>query len=1142
MSSSSSAATGSRPSSPHTPEPTDSFDPVAIQSDFDMGSWYPSDAENLLSPQSSWHLDSTLQIDPQKYEEGDQILHLDDLIQQNAYDDSPSPLFTSPELPSKSDLDVHQTTFALSNPSSFHPSSLFTANERVLATKPVPPPASLPRKHDPSTNIKVVYPPKDSCYNLPIMFPSLPEGGTKSRVETQVRVTVDLADSSSSSDPTKYDRVGSWKWLQLPRGTATKRRTRKQGKIDPDAQDILRLTATVTCASAPHNRVYSCTTCQTREVGSPSQFSLFSQLKRQQAKRVAKKLASRVRPTRSDSESGDDAATKSTKGKQQEDTTSIIQFNCAEIQDFSSGSVVLPLRITCYCRHHREKVGFSVHFAMMDHNGRIVGSGISKPIMITDDHKTPATKSSDVATGISTMDFEWSKDGPTKAEPGLDARAPSKRKKDASKSSGGKKRAKPYDVASKPGKRSRETSVADSHPSPSSSYAETRPPTPTVQAVPPLQPSLLESDSSGDAPATPPDYPDIPMMAAETPETPTCLPFTAAAPPVNMQQSLPFVFFDATQPSQSLTFPLPTIHRLIPNCGPTHGGTEVTILGANFHPSLQLDCVFGDVVAGSTQRWSDNTLVCILPPRATPGVVAVWFNNFPKVDDSTSSSTSLFTYSDESDRALMELALQVVGLKMTGKIEDAKNVAMRIVGNVGNEGSDMQSNSTNTNTIMQVTSAARSLRPLLLGQTGEGDSFENKIIKFLSILETPLDLPGSRSISLSDAISHPAPSSGQTLLHLASFLGFNALVGFLVDWDADLDTRDRNGYTALHFAAIAGSSACAATLLRAGADPEIVNALGKTPQEIAVREGLFDVDLYRHDILSTDISGVDEDEEAVWGDAEEDSDDSLQRNAPRRIVSRRTSKRTPRRVVTPRSSTSSLTSPPEVPQGIDDDKQAATLFAMIQRTLAQLPAPQLRRMPGLPMPAVPWAALPQLPMVFPVFVPWPAKGIGAASFRAAQELRGTWEAWEKWLALALAGAARQREESPPPMYTPRETQREPSALSDELAENVDTAAEPAVGPEASQEVPSSSRHVSYTSAPRVVTEQEVNAYGYLPAEAPKKRVFPIPLSMVFANFDLSRRPDALVLLAPDTHECVGLHLIIARTDPAFPSFVDVGCA
>lgn len=69
-----------------------------------------------------------------------------------------------------------------------------------------------------------------SC-SFPLMFPSIPENGTKSRVETQVRVTVDLAMPSSFSEPYKYDRVGSWKWLKLPPGTATKRRTRKQGKI-----------------------------------------------------------------------------------------------------------------------------------------------------------------------------------------------------------------------------------------------------------------------------------------------------------------------------------------------------------------------------------------------------------------------------------------------------------------------------------------------------------------------------------------------------------------------------------------------------------------------------------------------------------------------------------------------------------------------------------------------------------------------------------------------------------------------------------------------------------------------------------------------------------------------------------------------
>jgi uncharacterized protein len=36
----------------------------------------------------------------------------------------------------------------------------------------------------------------------------------------------------------------------------------------------------------------------------------------------------------------------------------ILQFNCVDIVSFSDGAVVLPLRITCYCRHHKEKIGF----------------------------------------------------------------------------------------------------------------------------------------------------------------------------------------------------------------------------------------------------------------------------------------------------------------------------------------------------------------------------------------------------------------------------------------------------------------------------------------------------------------------------------------------------------------------------------------------------------------------------------------------------------------------------------------------------------------------------------------------------------------------------------------------------------------
>lgn len=122
-----------------------------------------------------------------------------------------------------------------------------------------------------------------SPISLAILTPNIPESGTKSRVETQVRVTVDLAHASTSAvEQNQYDRVGSWKWLKLPPGTSTKRRTRREGKIgewflsvilalvltqqDPAPLDILHLTASVTCASAPHNPVVSCGSCRNREV------------------------------------------------------------------------------------------------------------------------------------------------------------------------------------------------------------------------------------------------------------------------------------------------------------------------------------------------------------------------------------------------------------------------------------------------------------------------------------------------------------------------------------------------------------------------------------------------------------------------------------------------------------------------------------------------------------------------------------------------------------------------------------------------------------------------------------------------------------------------------------------------------------
>ena len=86
--------------------------------------------------------------------------------------------------------------------------------------------------------------------------------------------------------------------------------------------------------------VRACTNCLTRE-----------------AKRTERKKAARVRPVRrdsSDSEDDDD----SNGGGKDGIRGHIVVFNCPDLNDFSEGRVVLPVRVTCYCRHHREKLGF----------------------------------------------------------------------------------------------------------------------------------------------------------------------------------------------------------------------------------------------------------------------------------------------------------------------------------------------------------------------------------------------------------------------------------------------------------------------------------------------------------------------------------------------------------------------------------------------------------------------------------------------------------------------------------------------------------------------------------------------------------------------------------------------------------------
>ncbi|KAI5123685.1 hypothetical protein M0805_001713 [Coniferiporia weirii] len=990
-----------------------------------------------------------------------------------------------------------------------------TTMSMAMGTKVVPPPPVQPRKVE---NIphRVTFPPKESCYNLAILTPNIAPSGTKSRVETQVRVALDLAVmNTSSGGPSNYDTVGSWKWLRLPKGTATRKRSRKEGKIDASPVDTLFLNAEVTCASNPNKQVFSCSTCQGRE-----------------AKRVARKIAARVRPTRSESDSNDGDG----------DSSKIIQFNCPDTLDFSGGSVVLPLRITCYCRHHREKVGFNVHFTVKDVSGRVIGKGMSPPIMITDDHKSTDKSAPKQLQAPSYLgDADWEPRTPMISIPcesaSADTIAPSRRRQSGTRVcvAPSKRRPKPYDSprASSDRPRRREasegntqslvdallspasTSYSDasaftSHNAATSSvFSSTVPSSPASQsrdgtmAFPlPLnsntspistESSFMENQDTFMHEALAQSAPFFPLSPPDTapssPPTNVVMPRLASSAHIELSSFTYNLLHPQPEPPNQ-TFPAPKIHRLIPSSGPTFGGIEVTVLGSNFHASVPYSCVFGEVVASSTSRWSENTLVCILPPRACAGVVPVTLEGM-KLDGDSENQPALFTYTNETDRTLMELALQVVGLKMTGKIEDAKDIAMRIVGTTAEES---QSSSLSAGQMMNLASGALSdSRCLFLGRADDVE-FEKIVMDSLSALDVR-DRSGEPS-SLMRTISHPTKTR-QTLLHLAASLNLPSLVEFLIQRDIRLDAQDINGYTALHFAVLNGSRCCTRQIVNAGADTTLHNNMGYTAFELSP-EGS------PHTHLGYESESEESDDESHFGDVEEDSSEES-RPRPRVHFKRRVRHPLSRRSSMPASVTSAVSdneepldfhatvedddnatvvspdsSPMLDPSGKEstiDDKQAASFADFLQRTWAQFQAPHLvPQMPQFPgMPA--WA--------FPVFVPmqvWPpfrfdkreeehdSDGKASDARSPGNEWRISWERWMNQMSAAMARQNQLSLGAEKSFKTEAKLDVKPGADDVPKLHGTPT-------PVASRSI---LRRFGYGQRPPRVQETEVKAYSYRP--------------------------------------------------------------
>ncbi|KAI7884828.1 hypothetical protein K492DRAFT_142497 [Lichtheimia hyalospora FSU 10163] len=719
----------------------------------------------------------------------------------------------------------------------------------------------------------------------------LPSSGAKSRVETQIKVCIQLVNSNN-------ELANEFSHLRLPEHMVAKEKLKRKHQKGDDRSalvesKVLRLEAAVVCDSHPDNEIIMCTSCVHRER---------KRLKRKRDNKVARAANKEGNAAKLAALFANDLPNLEDEEVMAQERRKILLFNCSEYIEFNEGEATLPTRVTCYCRHHSEKIGFRIVFTVKDSQNHVLATGRSPPIMITDDHKSSKVQTAaaavatannaaaaarkrtrsefDVPEVPSSVKRKALNDGetdsgvsspspivsapPTPTSQGDDV--PSSPKRKQQHHNGSIATSSPSNHSS-----SGAQSFLSHQPSQSSSFSNNIQQIPQGELFDFLHSEDINMDHLLQAPST--TVPESSHQASVSNSSsssstnttqrhvPLQSPFSAPlyrsrrTNGVNgmgcsqqQQQWQASNLYARMQQKNAMmertkSSNLPKLHRLIPSEGPIYGGAEVTVLGANFYEGLT--CMFGENPAMPTHCWSANTLLCILPPAANAGPVVVSFKEHPLMLEG--QDVVLFTYFDESDRALMELALQVVGLKTMGRVEDARQIAMRIVqGDHGNSSNKDNSTTTTTNNSnnnntnhhdalslqtprvgyrqMLTTKAAMAVyenaRALCIG-----GRLEDQVI---AALVSAMDYYNDE-LSLTNGNQH-------SLLHLATICGYGRLVRVLVKLGCDVNQPDHNGFTALHFASWTGKVDIVQALI-AKANLQARNIMGKTAEKMALDAG-----------------------------------------------------------------------------------------------------------------------------------------------------------------------------------------------------------------------------------------------------------------------------------------------------------------
>lgn len=649
----------------------------------------------------------------------------------------------------------------------------------------------------------------------------------KSRVETQIKIAIDFYPP-----PAEF-------LVHLPTDTISKPKLQLKEPFTP-ITTVLSLDTIVVCVTDNSRYVNMCRCCLNRE-----------------RKRAFRK---KVRLPAEDAHWDLDQEKRS------------IVFNCKEVVDFGplvdievdgqqvkAKRIELPIRMACYCRHHNEKVGFKALFVVRNYTGEVVARGSTTSIMITDDHKAAPAKANagvkrpnpEIETPVDSLNMVNTAPSRKVIEP--EFTVPRKKKLFESKasiaplttssSSALAASLAPKTQNSYPSKRShtrksvsgKSRTSKSSVPSPSSNVpSNASSPSYQFNIKSPFSPPASLTYS----PPTSLDFNSIRANGNSITRPQSTQSPTLSSPPVSNQLINHFNSISNTVTSilptndtmaryssfqgRNVDIPLPTIEKIIPQVGPVRGGIEVSLFGANFVNGLIAK--FGEARAISTTRWSPESLITQLPPSKCPGPVIVSFEGI------SSPISKIFSYYDDSDVQLMELALRVLGDKMNGALQDARDIARRIVGSGTGHDSDINS----------FANSFADSSPNTNNHAAEGNGSDNPpsgipLERLENVLLSLVDFMNSYKNGLSPNWQL-RNTEGQVMLHLASILGFDAFCSVLLSNGAHVDIQDCNGYTPLHFAALHGHNSIISQLLEHNADPSIRTYYGQTYNNLLADE------------------------------------------------------------------------------------------------------------------------------------------------------------------------------------------------------------------------------------------------------------------------------------------------------------------